>query len=248
LSRNGLLERSRYSVQQALHNDSWVQQIRGGLSMADIVGYLQVWHQIRNLRLSDTADKLIWKWTANGKFTVRSAYAALHFGSHPIPGCDWIWETWAPLRVKLFMWLALKGRQWTADRRRRHGLQANEHCFLCDQQEETIAQLVVSCSFAQQIWWNVATTLQPQMVAVTPASILDWWTTWRQHWTRSKRRGADSILLLVAWELWKERSVRCFRGANTQVPQFLATLKHEADLWVQAGARNLGCLLARVIQ
>jgi hypothetical protein len=205
------------------------------------------WH-VRGLNSRARRDKLIWKWTADGKFSVRSAYAALHFGSHPIPGCDLIWETWAPLRVKLFMWLALKGRQWTADRRRRHGLQANEHCFLCDQQEETIAQLVVSCSFAQQIWWNVATTLQQQMVAVTPASILDWWTTWRQHWTRSERRGADSIFLLVAWELWKERNARCFRGANTQVPQFLATLKHEADLWVQAGARNLGCLLARVIQ
>jgi hypothetical protein len=78
--------------------------------MAAIADYLSVWHQISNLQLTDTADKLIWKWTSDGKFIVRSAYGALHVGSHPIPGCDLIWETWAPLRVKLFMWLALRGR------------------------------------------------------------------------------------------------------------------------------------------
>jgi hypothetical protein len=55
--------------------------------MAAIADYLKVWHQISN-HLIDTADKLVWKWTSDGKFTVRSAYGALHIGSHPIPGYD----------------------------------------------------------------------------------------------------------------------------------------------------------------
>lgn len=41
---------------------------------------------------------------------------------------------------------------------------------------------------------------------------------------RAGEKGADSIFLLVAWELWKEQNARCFRGANTQVPQLLATI------------------------
>jgi hypothetical protein len=69
-------------------------------------------------------------------------------------------ETWAPLRVKLFMWLALRGRQWTADRQRRHGLEANDHCFLYDQQAETIDHIVITYSFSQQIWWNVTMALR----------------------------------------------------------------------------------------
>jgi hypothetical protein len=32
---------------------------------------------------------------------------------------------------------------------------------------------------------------------------------------------------------------------NLQVPQLLAAIQREADLWVQAGARGLGCMLAR---
>jgi hypothetical protein len=38
--------------------------------MAAIADCLSVWHQISNLQLTDTADKLIWKWTSDGKFTV----------------------------------------------------------------------------------------------------------------------------------------------------------------------------------
>ena len=34
---------------------------------------------------------------------------------------------------------------------------------------------------------------------------------------------------------------------NLQVPQLHAAIQHEADLWVQAGTRGLGCILARVV-
>ena len=89
--------------------------------------------------------------------------------------------------------------------------------------------------------------LRQPMVTTSSGTILDWWTAWRDCWTSVERKGADSIFLLVAWELWKERNARCFKGANTQVPILLATLKHQAELWVAASAKNLGCLLAGVI-
>jgi hypothetical protein len=37
--------------------------------------------------------------------------------------------------------------------------------FLCDQEPETIDHIIVTCSFSQQIWWNVATALQRPMIA-----------------------------------------------------------------------------------
>lgn len=76
------------TVAQALTNGSWIRQITGGLSMAAIAEYLIVWHQISNYQLNDTADKVIWRSSTDGKFTVRSAYSALHIGSHPIQGCE----------------------------------------------------------------------------------------------------------------------------------------------------------------
>ena len=52
--------------------------------------------------------------------------------------------------------------------------------------------------------------------------LVDWWTSWRSTWTGTNRSGADSVFALVAWELWKERNARCFRGTATQLQQLLA--------------------------
>jgi hypothetical protein len=40
-----------------------------------------------------------------------------------------------------------------------------------------------------------------------------------------KRRGADSLFALVAWELWKERNKRCFRDGSSSVQQLLGHIK-----------------------
>jgi len=95
------------TVASALPNGNWIKQISGGLTVPAIVEYLNVWDQVRNVQLADPDDRLVWRWTADG---TRSAYKALHSASHPIPGCDRIWATWAPLRVKLFLWLAIRRR------------------------------------------------------------------------------------------------------------------------------------------
>jgi hypothetical protein len=79
-----------------------------------------------------------------------------------------IWDTWAPLKIKLFLWLAIRKRHWMADRRQRHGLEANDLCFLCDQEPKTIDHIVVLCSFAKQVWWNTSSVLSPVQGMATP--------------------------------------------------------------------------------
>ena len=98
------------TVAEALTNGNWIQQITGGLSLPAIAEYLNIRNAIRDVQLGDAADQVLWRWTSDGKFSVQSACSALHLTSHPTPGCDLIWETWALLRVKLFLWLALRRR------------------------------------------------------------------------------------------------------------------------------------------
>jgi hypothetical protein len=78
-------------------------------------------------------------------------------------------------------------------------------------------------------------------------TVLELWAAWRGQWTGSCRLGAEFIVMLISWELWKERNARCFRGAATQLQSLLATIRKLVELWVQAGAKNLGCLAQRVI-
>lgn len=55
--------------------------------------------------------------------------------------------------------VGLQAQHWTADRRRRHGLDAPEHCFLCDQDEETINHIIVVCPFTREVWFFVLEAL-----------------------------------------------------------------------------------------
>jgi hypothetical protein len=151
--------------------------------------------------------------------------------SHPIPGCSRI------------LWLAIRGRHWTADRRRRHGLDADEHCYLCDQDPETIDHIIASCSFSRQVWWTTLAVLGVDASQVGGDSLLVWWDQWRRRWHGDKRKGADTLFALVAWEIWKERNARCFQSAPSTTSQLLSTIKHTADQWIEAGACKLGCLV-----
>lgn len=56
-------------------------------------------------------------------------------------------------------------RHWTTDQRCQRGLEAKDHCFFCDQELESIDHIVVSCSFSQQVWWNVCVTLMGNLAS-----------------------------------------------------------------------------------
>ena len=103
-----------------------------------------IYNNFSDVHLNDTYDRTIRRWMTDGQFS-----AALHSASHPVPGCSLVCDTWAPLRVRMFLWLALRRKQWTADCWLRHGLDANEACFLCGQEPESIDHIVVSCFFKQ---------------------------------------------------------------------------------------------------
>jgi hypothetical protein len=237
----------RLTVAEALPNRHWAQLIYGGVSVQATIEYLQIWHQTTNVHLTDVPDQLVWRWQSDGKFSVRSAYLALHHGANPIPGCILIWEIWAPLRVKFFLWLALRRRHWTADRRRRHGLDAHDLCLLCGQEPESMDHIVVDCSFSRQLWFKAAHALGVHLPQNPAGSLLEWWSQWRSLWTGDMRKGADTLFALLAWEIWKERNARCFRGAESNIDTLIATIRYMADLWVSAGATHLGSLLARIV-
>jgi hypothetical protein len=50
------------------------------------------------------------------------------------------------------MWLVEHDRCWTSDRLAKRGMDHLERCPLCDQHEETISHMLVSCIFERQVW------------------------------------------------------------------------------------------------
>jgi len=59
------------------------------------------------------------------------------------------------------------------------------------------------------------------------------------------KKGVRSLIILVIWEIWRERNARIFDHREASVQQVLNVIKGAAALWSAAGAKHLGGLIRR---
>ncbi|CAN6316435.1 unnamed protein product [Urochloa humidicola] len=231
------------TVAQALTDRRWTRDFRGGLSIPLLLEYIELSHRLALVQLTDTPDLFRWRWTADGIYSSASAYKKMHEGSIHLRGARRIWRSWAPPKVKFFTWLATKKRLWTADRRRRRGLEAHDECWFCNQEAETCDHILVHCSYAKQIWWNMMSCMDCHCSFPNAnKSLQGWWSHVRRLQQQERRRGMDTLFMLIIWGIWKERNSRLFRNCYHSAEELLVQIKQEAELWIAAGATRLGCL------
>uniref|UniRef100_A0A453RL58 Reverse transcriptase zinc-binding domain-containing protein n=1 Tax=Aegilops tauschii subsp. strangulata TaxID=200361 RepID=A0A453RL58_AEGTS len=109
------------------------------------------------------------------------------------------WKSKAPLRCRFFLWLAMKNRCWTADRLARRGLPHPDACPFCDQHEETLDHIELTCVFARTIRRTLCTTIgKPAWTPEGHETSVDW--------CADKPKNMRVIITLVLWEMWKHRS------------------------------------------
>jgi hypothetical protein len=60
-----------------------------------------------------------------------------------------------------------------------------------------------------------------------------WWDSARKLVHRRDRKGFDSLVMLTAWMLWKQRNARVFNEVRQQcnVQQLMTRIKEEFALW-----------------
>ncbi|WVZ91806.1 hypothetical protein U9M48_037932 [Paspalum notatum var. saurae] len=91
--------RTTQTVADALHQGRWIRELTGGLTVPAIVDYLRLAEALRGVRLQPLVqDVPVWRWTSNGRFTVKSTYQLLHEGSTCFPKVAALWKIWASLR------------------------------------------------------------------------------------------------------------------------------------------------------
>jgi hypothetical protein len=166
------------------------------MSTTAVAEYLDLWDATTGVRLGEQPDRVVWHWTPDDKYSTRSAYKMLHMGSIPFRGHSLIWKTWAPLTVKIFLWLMFRRRNWTNDRQARHGLEAREECYLCDQAPETIDHILCCC----QVWFHICQALGRPLLPMVQM-VIAWWRRLRSNWLDHQRKGIDSLFALVSWQI-----------------------------------------------
>jgi hypothetical protein len=235
------------TVSDALTDLRWVADIRGALTVAVLTEYLDLWGLLAEVVLQpEIEDSHIWQFTQTGQYSAKSAYEAMFIGLVQFNPWERIWKSWAPGKCKFFLWLATHNKCWTADRLAMRGLAHPEHCPLCDQEEETIDHLLLSCVFSCQIWFYVLEKFGLQALAPQPDehSFEEWWDQVSRRIPVQVSKGLNSIVILVAWSLWNHRNRCVFDGVQPNLSTLLSNIKDEQHVWELAGARGVAHLLA----
>jgi hypothetical protein len=176
-------------------------------------------------------------------YSASSAYKVFFMGMASLRGAKELWRTRAPPKCKFFFWLLLHDRLWTAERRKLHGLQDDDACALCDQEQETASHLAGQCVFAREVWYRVLAPLGFATLSPTPGSaFLDWWLRTRTQLPSLLRKGFDSLVVLGSWLLWKERNKRVFQGTSRTPVQLVVAFREEVERWTMAGYSGIGAL------
>lgn len=238
------------NVHDALISRSWVHDIRGAITVNVLSDFLKVWDLTTDWVLTpDQEDKHCWRLSSSGLYSAKSAYTGFFLGATTFKPWKRIWKSWAPNKCKFFMWLVAHDRCWTADRLAKRGLPHPQFCILCDQEEETINHLLVSCVFSRAVWFQMMKSVGLQHLAPNPAcsSFEDWWEGVAAFSAglvnTGLHKGLNSLIIIGAWAIWNHRNSCVFNGVQPSQSMVINWVKEEAHLWYRAGARDLSNIL-----
>jgi hypothetical protein len=106
---------------------------------------------------------------------------------------------------------------------------------------ETVHHLLVGCVFARQVWALIFHQLGLLQLAPQPSvsRFPGWWKRTVAAVPKGLRRGLNSLIMLVAWEIWKHRNRCVFDNSRPCVEEVLKAVNVEGGLWCLAGASKL---------
>lgn len=95
----------------------------------------------------------------------------------------------------------------------------------------------------EEVWYNALRRVGLQHI--TPGSnnaFAKWWDRCQQQVQRDRKAGLNTLIILVAWSLWKHRNRCVFYHAQPAVSFILRDIAEQATLWKLAGAAKLQLL------
>jgi hypothetical protein len=164
-------------------------------------------------------DKVLWRWIANGVYTVKSACNMMHKGSIPFLNHE-LEDVGAPhsenLPLASLQAAAVDGRTTGAARTSRKSF-----CGMCDQEPETCDHKFLFCSYTIQLWFMIFTALRMVSLAPNQEHDLRQWSQARMLYLGQKQKGFDTLVALTTWKVWKGRYARVFRNSSSSTEQLL---------------------------
>ncbi|WMV31905.1 hypothetical protein MTR67_025290 [Solanum verrucosum] len=172
---------------------------------------------------SQRRDKLIWRHSRDGSYTVKACYLQQSSKKTVIDQWPWklIWRTKLPPKVICFRWITLKDSCLTQNNLMRRKFQIVNRCYMCLCNSESINHLFLHCTVATGLWnmffslfgltWVMLRSLREAFVC---------WSSWKVG--KSVKQIWSLVPACILWCLWTERNKRCFDGTPTPISTFKA--------------------------
>ena len=241
--------RKNLTVSQALQDGRWIRHLRRPLTPAAIIQYTKLWEAVADVHLLlGTPDSVIWRWTPNGAYSSATAYAVQFEGCTRLAGQRHIWAADAPLKCRIFAWLAILEKCLTADNLQKRGWPHDPICSLCRAADECVDHLLARCSYTQALWslmlnrCNLPTTLAP---TAATTSLADWWVSNVVIANLSNSKGWGGLAVAIWWFTWCERNARIFQSKASTVSAVFNLMIDEFRIWNQAGRHRFQLFLDR---
>ncbi|KAK8514667.1 hypothetical protein V6N12_057564 [Hibiscus sabdariffa] len=105
----------------------------------------------------DVADRVMWRWTSQHTFVLKSAYMHLASSHWPPRQTIWklIWRMAIPQRLRLFLWLAYQHKIMTNATRYCRNLAPSPICPLCGNLPESVLHTLRDCVDVRHLWSQI---------------------------------------------------------------------------------------------
>lgn len=198
---------------------AWDQEKLQGLVLEEEL------REIQKIPISFTnrADKLIWRHTSSGSYTVKSGYLQAAKKMRPIsnqPSSSFspskemwtrLWNIPTIPKVRLFMWKVVKN--WIACKENlfRKKCAHNPLCPICEEENESIEHILFRCPWTKTVWIGSGKAFWTQTHPVVSA---DKWMEDLLCGSLAKETDIDTVgaLFQLCWAIWKARNEWVFNG------------------------------------
>ena len=229
--------RKKFTVQQALHNNFWINQVLPLHSGTEFREYASLWEQISLLdRNPDMEDEIIWRWTSDGEYTTKSAYRIQFVGQAGRQSITPIWKAKAEPKCKFFAWILLHRKILTANNLAKRGWSHDPLCKLCNTTPETPKHLCKDCSYTCAVWDQLVNWLNLHQLPASNSvsSIYRWWKKCRALVAKDNKSFFDGLVIYFWWNIWKERNRRTFRQEEKTVTELTYLIKEDVQQFQHA--------------
>jgi hypothetical protein len=102
--------RKNNTVSEDLHNGNWMRGLWRMSTAEQMAEFVQLWDCLLQVQLTEEADEIRWRWTADGRYSSKSAYEMQFRGTYCTFNTKTIWRAKAEEKHRLFAWLLVQNK------------------------------------------------------------------------------------------------------------------------------------------